>query len=78
MDMKEITDHMTKTGQETREILPEIIHFTMILGCLQRSPLLRGIEIVGISMVIPIGKDILTRVDPHHQVIDGDHQETDH
>lgn len=78
MDMKEITDHMTKTGQETREILPEIIHFTMILGCLQHSPLLRGIEIVGISMVIPIGKDILTGVDPHHQVIDGDHQETDH
>lgn len=77
MDMKEITDHMTKTGQETQEILPEIIHFTMILGCLQRSPLLRGIEIVG-TMVIPIGQDILTGVDPHHQLIDKDHQETDH
>lgn len=78
MDMKEITAHMTKTDQEIQEILPEIIHLTMILGCLQHSPLLRGIEIVGIPMVIPIGRDILTRVDPHHQVIDGDHQETDH
>lgn len=78
MDMKEITAYMTKTGQEIQEILPEIIHLTMILGCLQHSPLLLGIEIVGIPMVIPIGKDILTRVDPHHQVIDGDHQETDH
>lgn len=78
MDMKEITAHMTKTDQEIQEILPEIIHLTMILGFLQHSPLLRGIEIVGIPMVIPIGKDILTRVDPHHQVIDGDHQETDH
>lgn len=75
MDMKEITAYMTKTGQEIQEILPEIIHLTMILGCLQHSPLLRGIEIVGIPMVIPIGRDILTAVDPHHQ---GHHQETDH
>lgn len=75
MDMKEITAHMTKTDQEIQEILPEIIHLTMILGFLQHSPLLRGIEIVGIPMVIPIGRDILTGVDPHHQ---GDHQETDH
>lgn len=78
MDMKEITNHMTKTGQETQEILPESIHLATIFCCLQHSPLLHGIEIVGIPMVIPIGKDILTRVDPHHQVIDGDHQETDH
>lgn len=77
MDMKEITNHMTKTGQETQEILPESIHLATIFRCLQHSPLLRGIEIVG-TMVIPIGQDILTGVDPHHQLIDKDHQETDH
>lgn len=54
MDMKEITNHMTKTGQETQEILPESIHLATIFRCLQHSPLLRGIEIVG-TMVIPIG-----------------------